>query len=526
MTRGTPAGVVVALGRVESRRLATSVTFVIGLVLTAVAFLVFSRDFGRDLTVSYVRSLGLAVYPLAGLTLLATNRIASRSRRSGTEELFTAAPASSGIRTGGSLLSVSAALVVASLLMIGLLLVVPIWGWAGELGHAWLAEALTGVVLVAGAGAIGVLLARWLPPAVSVIVAMLAVVAIGAATLFLERARPFSSGTRFLGPWASPEQDLGSDFVIRPSWAHLLYLVGVVTLVATIAIARTAHGRGVVAALVVGAVLTAGGAWLQSRPVSDHTAARIAAWIEHPADHQTCQARDGVRACAYSAYTDLLDDWIEPAVQVRDALPAALREQEYLIKQGVGRVGGRQLDPVVGRRLEGLAYGSDDGVEHPGFTSRNHEFVFALLPAQAAVRMPLRTDPFDTPCHSGNQARAVIALWLAAQAVDHATAVEWLNPSPSRGQDGSDIYAGLGWGSSLWPNDNSTDSLAPVVWADPDLDVARQLLRRPRAEVLAKLHADWAHLTDPATPTAVLVTAFGLRPVVPAGVLPPLRVCG
>jgi hypothetical protein len=525
VTSSSPARVAVALGRVEARHLATSVTFIIGLVLTAVSLIVFWADFGANLTVSYVRSLGLVVYPLAGLTLLAANRAAQRSRRSGTEELFTAAPTSAALRTGGNLLSVSVALVAASVLIVGLLLVVPLSGWVGELGHAWVAEVLTGVVLVAGAGAIGVLLARWLPSVVSVIVALLAVVAIGVATLLLARARPFSNPTRFVGPWANPEQNLGSDFVIRPSWAHLVYLVGVVTLVATVAIARTARGRAVVAAFVAGAVLTAGGWWFQSRPVSDATAARIAARIENPSVHQTCRVRGGVRACAYSGYTGLLDDWIEPAARVRAALPAANSEQDYLITQRVGRDGGKALDPAVLRRLDVDAYWSDDGVEHPGFVSRDHEFVFALLPAQAAVGLPLRTASLGRSCHAGNQARAAVALWLAAQAVDRDTAIKWLNPSPERAGDGSDPFAGMGWGSSVWPKFKKTDLDPPIVWAEPELDAARQLFRRPRAELLATLHADWAHLTDPSTPTSELVAAFGLRPVTPVGVPPVLEAC-
>jgi hypothetical protein len=209
---------------------------------------------------------------------------------------------------------------------------------------------------------------------------------------------------------------------------------------------------------------------------------------------------------------------------VRGALPAANSEQEYLITQRVGR-GGRALDPAVLRRLDVDSYWSDDGVEHPGFVSKDHKFVFALLPAQAAVGLPLRTAYPGRPCHAGNQARSAVALWLAAQAVDRDTAIKWLNPSPERGGDGSDIFAGQGWGSSLWPKGKRTDIDPPIVWADPELDAARQLLRRPRAEVLAALHADWAHLTDPATPTSELVTAFGLRPVTPVGVPPVLKPC-
>jgi hypothetical protein len=502
------------------------VTFVIGLVLTGVVLVLLVQDggFGQNLTVSFVRSLGLIVYPLAGLTLLAANRATSRSRRSGTEELFTAAPTSAALRTGGNLLAVGVALAVAALLVVCLLLSVPLWGWAGELGHAWIAEALTAVVLVAGAGAIGVFLARWLSPVVSAIVALLAVVAIGVATILLEGARPFSNPTRFIGPWASPEQNLGSDFVIRPSWAHLVYLVGVVTLFATLAIARTSHGRDVLVAFGVGAALTAGGAWFQSRSVSDDTAARIATRIENPAVHQTCRVRSGVRACAYTGYTALLDDWIEPAVRVRAALPAS-PEQEYLITQRVGRVGAKDLDPSVLGRLDVDALWSDDGVEHPGLTSKDHEFAFALLPAQAAVGLPLRTVQLGLPCHTGNQARAAVALWLAAQALDRETARKWLYAGPGRGQTGADPYAGQGWGESLWPNDSRTDIDAPIAWAEPEIDAARQLFALPRAKVLSALHADWAHLTDVSTPTSELVAVFGLRPVTPVGVPPVLTAC-
>ncbi len=521
---GDQFGVAIGLGRVEMRCLVTSVSFAVGILLSLLA--VFTLATGgpdnRELIARVVRHLGLVAYPLAGMTLLAANRATLRSRREGTEELFTTTPTNPTTRTGAHLLAVSAGIGAASILMAASLVVIRLKDGFGPLGHGWIAEALAGVALVAGAAALGVLLARWLPHG---IVAPLALVAILLATLALNGVRPFTNPAHAFAPWPSPEPDLASDFVMRASWSHLVYLVGLVALVAVVAIARTGRGRLVIGALAAAIALTGAGSLLQTRSMSDENATRIAALISAPATHQTCRTHAGVRACAYPGYTELLDDWTQPAVRVRAALPDTRRDREYRIVQRVGEAGLPYLDPKVRNRLELAAWHSDDGVEHPGFTAQGAKLGFALLPAQWAVDLPLTTAPGRVPCYAGNQARAVVALWLAGQAVDRETALDAIDPLITVDNNGASWHSKRApWALIIWADTWEADTDAPVVWARSDLAVARQLLLRPRAEVRTALHADWDHLTAPTTTTSELVAALGLRTVdtakaarVPAG---------
>ena len=79
---GSPAGVATALGRVEARCLATSVSFAVGILLSllAVFALVTGGPDNEDLIGRVVRHLGLVAYPLAGMTLLAANLVSSVER--------------------------------------------------------------------------------------------------------------------------------------------------------------------------------------------------------------------------------------------------------------------------------------------------------------------------------------------------------------------------------------------------------------------------------------------------------------
>lgn len=525
--RGSQADVAVALGWVEARCLVMSVSFAVGILFSVVALFALATG-GLDngeLVGRVVRHLGLVAYPLAGMTLLAANRATLRSRREGTEELFTTTPTNTTTRTGAHLLALSTSIVAGSILMAVSLVVIVLRDGSGPLGRGWIAEALAGVALVAGAGALGVFLARWLPHG---IVAPFALMAILLATIALNGMRPFANPTRFFAPWASPAPDLAPDFVMRPSWSHLVYLVGLVALVTTLALTRTGRGRPIVSALIAASVVTAGGAWLQHRPISNGSAARIGALIEHPAAHQTCRAQAGVRACAYAGSTAVLDEWMEPALRVRAALPDMSRDREYRIVQRVGEAGVPHLDPKVRSRIDLAAWQSDDGVEHPGFAWQDSEFVFALLPAQSAVDLPMSTARGRVPCYAGNQARAVVALWLAGQAVDRATADWAIDPSAEIDTNGATWHSNRApWALTRWPATWETDIDAPVIWARSDLAAARQLLLRPRADVLPALHADWAHLTAPSTTTSELVASLSLAPVntkkaaqVPAGLQP------
>jgi hypothetical protein len=214
---------------------------------------------------------------------------------------------------------------------------------------------------------------------------------------------------------------------------------------------------------------------------------------------------------------------------VRAALPTARSGREYLIVQRIGEGGVPHLDPKIRARIDLTAWHTDDGVEHPGFANRNGELAFTLLPSQSAVNLPMSTSPTGLPCYSGNQSRAAIALWLAAQALDLSTAAALLDPQAEMGDTRGESWSSSAapWALTRWDDKWSTDIVAPVAWASADLAVARELSLRPHAAVLRALHSDWQHLTAPSTPTSELVAKLRLTPVssvesarVPAGLQP------
>ena len=126
------------------------------------------------------------------------------------------------------------------------------------------------------------------------------------------------------------------DLLARPAAAHLVYLIGLVVLVAVAVLARTgARGPRLVAVGVVGLLLAAGGAVVQSRPVSDAVvAARIEA-TEHPAGRQTCQRIEQVSYCAFPDFAPWVDGWDEVLRGVLRRVPAEEAQRPMAVRQRV-----------------------------------------------------------------------------------------------------------------------------------------------------------------------------------------------
>jgi hypothetical protein len=508
---GSPRQVAFALGRVETRRVATSASFAIGIALSGLVVFFFTVsdviDNGANIA-SVVMHLGVVAFPLAGMTLLATNRATLRARREGAEELLASTPATMTSRVGGHLVSVVAGGVGAIVLTIAVL-AVTVPNRVGPLGTGWPAEALTAIALVAGAGCVGVLLGRWLPHG---IVAPLALAAILLATIALNGLQPVTNRARLLAPWASPPPDLPTDLVFRPAWSHLLYVLGCVLVVIAAALLRSSLGRAVITTLTVGVLIAGFGVWGQQRPPDAADIKRVIALIDHPEDHQTCIARDQVRACAYPSYRNYIEDWIGPAARVRAAIPASARTDRYVISQRLHPRGRAGLEPQVNAALQSLPPDADDPVQHPAYGEP--DWAAFVWPAQSAVGLPMAQDRTGRPCYSGNQARAVIALWLAAQAMSSDDGIELLEPAAKIGAEGETFHSDREpWAITRWPATFSFDVDAPVVFARPDIAAARQLLASPRARVLAALHAGWERFTDPTTETSELTRALDLTPV-------------
>ena len=117
------------------------------------------------------------------------------------------------------------------------------------------------------------------------------------------------------------------------------------------------------------------------------------------------------------------------------------------------------------------------------------------------------------------QARAVIALWLAAHATPSSTAaVEGVaedNPYGVILDDEQKFAYYVGPFMPLYPISPGNPDWGVVSWTDSEFHYAARLLEQPEEKVVAALREDWDVLTDPRTSTDVVVDRFDLEPLTP-----------
>jgi len=494
-----------ALARVEAGKLLRSPILVGGGLFSLLPGLGFwnpSVVFDLRLT-----AIGIAItfFPLAAAVLIASNLATLRSRRHGTDQLYESLPSPAAARTGGHLLAVTAVAAFASGLAV--LLVAGQALLADTLGSPNVAEMAVGPLLVAGAGALGVLLARWVPTPAA---APVACVAIAVFQMSTTDTALLTGGWRTLGFWTYPG-DLPVELLPdrRPGW-HVAYLVGLVAMAAVGAL--VAHGlrRPLVVAGAVALSVAAGSAWVQSRPPSAAGWAADNALLERPGDHQACEERDGTTYCAYPAYRSLVGNWAKPVSGVRRAVPAGAWPADLAVTQRVTSSDRRWVaDDVLAGVLPALpavdAALPDDGHLHPAMgwgTERTDDLTLALAAASRAVGLPMVPDPAGASCDASGQGRAVVALWLAGQATGRAgDALRTLASA-------QEVSAGRARFLVVLQHDTPPG----VAWGAVEVGHALELLRRPADEVRGALAADWEGLAGPGTTTAAVATRLGLAP--------------
>ncbi len=156
---GGPRATVVALARVEGRRLLRHPFILAGAALpVAVSFLsiLFLDEADAD---GYAWSLLVPMMPFAAAVLVAVNLAALRGRRDAADELYRSLPASARARTAAHLVSLTWALAATALIAaIGVLVFMSKGGPPPSVLQAVIAPAI-----VALCGALGLALARWMP---------------------------------------------------------------------------------------------------------------------------------------------------------------------------------------------------------------------------------------------------------------------------------------------------------------------------------------------------------------------------
>lgn len=504
-----PSGraVALALGRVEGRQFTNSAWFGAGLSFCLLVIGLFGFVWPGEnggTRQGFVELMPWFAHPLVGMVVLAAYRATTRAARDGADELFETCPATAATRTAGFLLS--AAVPVFTLAVFLAVLATAVAFRApylhGALDADSLAEALGALVLGAGGVGLGVALGRWvrfgLVPVVTVaLIGFLATAVVNGST---------PHGWKPLGQLSTaPPADLMSPvFSDPPAFWHLLWLIGLTAVVGIVAVARHRRDRTVALAAFAAGVVVLGAGIGATRPMSDHSAARIADRIGHPERDQVCAASDGpVEVCVYRYHRALLARVTEQVRPTAAALPAGMTP--LTLRQVFdGTLG--DVPPEVRRRLEpadlvrpagevALGFGevSDDPLDTP-----------ALALALASLGIPPEPVEDLLPTVVAGQARGVVAMWLATRAADGAALAHSASVDP--------------WSAEAIDRrlpDSHECRVPPVVWSAQDRAAARAVLALPDTQVAPVVRDGWPRWSDPRTGTDELLAALGLRAVGP-----------
>ena len=506
--------VAAALARAEGPRLLRSPLVLVGFALNVA--MTFGGPWVSNLRIESADSGFVFLLGAAG-TLIASNLATLRGRRHGTEELFGATPAPPGARTDGHLLAVAwpTALAVAVLPAVLVTAVV----LRDAFGRPDLADLAVGPLLVAGAGALGVLLARWAP---SPVAGPVACIAIAATELFLTSPAMLDNGLRWTAFWQSAgDIDIQPD---RPSGWHAVYLGGLVAMASVGALARHGLRRPLVVAGSTALALVAVSVWAQAGTVTDTAWAARNRLLADPAASQVCRDGEAARYCYYPGYAPLVDRWSAVVDGVRRRLPSPAWPDGVEVRQKLAIQGYAPYDELH-RVLPDLprwdAPDPDDGRLRPGTgwtTDGAADLSLGLAVASQVVGLPVVAPAPSAVCDAAGQARAVVALWLGARSTpDAAGALRHVAGTPPT----------VGGTRVVVPAEAVQ---AAVGWGLEDLGYALALLERPANEVQAALPQRWAEVTDPATTSAGLAARLGLSPAAVGrpsdGLAPDFRVEG
>jgi hypothetical protein len=515
---GTQRAAAVQLGRIEARHLLRNETFIVGVFMSIAIVVVFGVIWASDNLGSqnswrfWMAILPAFTLPFAGLTLVAVNLAALRSRRDGAEELLGSLPATDTARVVGHLGSMWTALAVQAVFVAATIINGKFVNHRfGVIDAASIGDVAVSFVLVVCASSLAVALARWLPHP---IVALGALVAIGIGGSAIGGiGTEHWSLTRQLSIWPRyPDHDWA--FAVRPTWWHAIYLLALGALVAVAAVARTRRDRPVAILAALIAVIAAVAGFVQTRPMSDGDADRIAATIADPIAHSTCSTHDGLVLCAYRDYADITDVWADELTAPFAAVSPQRRSDGFTVVWRELHLD--RLDPAVRRRIDADALTATweaDPATWNGVTIDGTESVPVnrLALGLWSAGLPLIATPEGTPCAVGGQARGVVALWVAAQGKTVGWARRLVTGSWSGVRNPDNGYpVPASWiDGYVWVGDRTP----PVLWSATDIAAAEALVGLEAATVRDTLWSDWPHWIDATTTTDELMTALGLAPV-------------
>ena len=514
----------VQLARVEGRQLLRNEVFIVAIFMSIAILVVFgivwaSDNLGaRNSWRYWLALLPVFTLPFAGMTLVAMNLAALRARREGTEELFGSLPATATTRVVGHLGSVWMACVVQIVFVVATFASGSfLTDHFGAIDAASIGDIMVSFALVFCAGSLAVALARWLPNPLVALVAVV-VVAIGGSAIGGIGGRHWSL-TRQLSIWPRyPDHDWA--FAVRPSWWHAAYLLSLAFVVAVVAVARQRRDRFTLL-LGVGAVSLAGlTGYIQTRPMTDGDAERIAAMISDPIAHSSCRTTDELTLCAYHDYSDITKVWARELTAPFAAVAPQQRANGFAVVWHEPRLD--RLDPAVRQRIDVDALATSwtadqatwNGVEVDGTESN---LINRLALGLWSVGLP-SVPAGDAPCWAGGQARGIVALWVAAQGMNGDDAKRFVSGTWNglRDSDGGSNLPPEWIDGYIWIR----DATPPVLWSAADIVDTQAILTLDATFVRDTLWADWQHWSDPSATTADLMTELGVAPAVAGSGIP------
>lgn len=517
--RGTDWHVVRPLARADSQRLLRHPAFIAGVIVTPLIILAATDSEHSWWKISGGIALGLV--PLGWLTIVAANLATLRPRRTGADELFSTLPAPQPVRTTAGLTAGIGPVVVATILAAAAVVAIALTRDALRGSPRW-TEIAAGLLIVAGSVCVGVAVARWLPSAGFGVLAAIATMLLQARFLDVSTwpwNRDESDPARFLGFLAEPTAVRDPFLELRPAGWHLLYLAGLVVVMAGVALAREGMRRPVAIVLAVGVVATVTAGWVQTRPPSQGREDEMVAYLTDPMAHQVCRTMASVRYCAYPDYRADLPDWrarVEATLARFPAAALAGRPRLDVVQRPAIVASNEDCAPTafdtslpsgVAVRVSPSALWPADGGVHPPFEEESfpcserdvHGFFLAVQTGAWAVGLPPAPSGRDRRCASGGQARAVIALWAGAAATPDGarTLRDVANEADAAGKTRITF--------AEWDD--------PPMWGTEytvaDARAALALLKVAAAQVRAELDRDWAHWIAPSTPSTALTGALG-----------------
>lgn len=497
--------VVRALTRLEARRFLRHPAFLVGVFLSVL--LIRTAASGSILT-DADGDVALGLVPLAWATMVATNLTALRGRRDGTGELYESVPSSPTARCLAHLFSGWVAVAGGGVVLLGWLTLE--WQGGGAVGSPNVAELLVGPLLVAGAAALGVLAARWLPhPVVGALLIPASIVVQGVLS------SSGSSPYRWMDFVPDAALEDGHPFPGPVDW-HVAYLAGTILIAGVLAVARHGFRRRLALCLAGAVAVTGVVAIAQTRPLSDAEARRQAALLTHP--DLECETRAGVRYCAQEDFRVRFDQWEGPVQAVLSRVPAEVRARGLVVSmRDLNVISDSLCTPTPRLRLlpervrahadPGLVWPAD-GAVHPdrewpwdeecSFT--DHGVALSVQVGAWAVGLPPAQAATSSPCVASGHARSVVALWLAGQSTPGAAGAL------------ADIGRGSGPGPIVDFGDSANWPSWGVAYAKADLALALTLLARPADEVGRVVLDQWDRFVDPATSAGELAVLAGLPP--------------